>query len=334
MLYETEYPKVYSVSLPDLSILKQPIKWFKPYLTTLGQLLIYRMRMKQQEDNAAGVSMQKVIIRMRDRSEILIGITRPSGPVRAVVLYLHTICGTYKQCANGANLLREHGVAYITYTRSGNDPSLKFSKFNIVGRIDELQTVLKYIQSQFQDTPIHAVGASAGSALLIRYLGGFNKDKIIKSAVLVSPGYDFMKSCRAMGTMSKAYLVNKLKYMISNLNDAEASIDIKSIQTVDDWMMYQSQLLGYESSDAYIRDCDPVYYLRHINVPSLFISSLDDNIFSGAITSTFIDLPTINPNITIVTTNRGGHVMFTDVGYDTPWYLRVIHEWIIHKIKK
>ncbi|KAL3668760.1 hypothetical protein V7S43_006055 [Phytophthora oleae] len=93
MLYETEYPTVYSSGPIFLDILRRPITWFKPYLTALGQILIYRMQIKKQEVRAAQLSMSKTIIKMRDGSEILIGVTRPRNAVRAVVLYLHTICG-------------------------------------------------------------------------------------------------------------------------------------------------------------------------------------------------------------------------------------------------
>ncbi len=330
MFYETEYPKVYSANHIPLSILKQPITWFKPYMTGLGQVFVYRMRMKKQEREAAKSDMSRVIIRMQDSSEILIGVNSPEGKVKTVVLYLHTVCGNYTQLAHVSGVFKEHQIAYITYTRSGNDHRLNYNKFNFVGRIDELQTVIRYIKSRFPNTPIHAVGASAGSALLIRYLGAFNQEKHIQSAVLVSPGYNFVRSCRNMNTISKAYLVNKMKYMVRHLQNG-ASAHIKSIETMDDWLAFQSKLLGYANEDEYIRDCDPVHYLTKINVPSLFISSLDDNVFSGSITSEYIDLPQQNPNIILVTTNRGGHVMFNDVGYDVPWFIRVIKEWVLHQ---
>lgn len=143
---------------------------------------------------------------------------------------------------------QEH-VAYVTYTRSGNDSSLNISKFNFVGRIEELQVVNRYIQRYSPDVPVHAIGASAGSSLLIRFLGKYNTQKRIKSAVLISPGYDFMRSFVAMNILSRAYLVNKMKYMIRSLPYKE---EMKSVRTLDDWVMFQSRLLGYSSKEEYI----------------------------------------------------------------------------------
>lgn len=330
MFYETEYPVVYSSRLSaKLDILTKPITWFKPYLTSLGQLFVYRTQIKPREVRTAHTAMIKTVIQMKDGSQIKIGYSSPSDCPAAVVLYLHTVCGDYTQLSHMSDIVKDSNMAYVTYTRSGNDSSLRFSTFNFVGRIDELEIVLNYIRRLYPTTPIHAIGASAGSALLIRYLGGHNTNLNIKSAVLVSPGYNFMQSCGNMNAISKAYLVNKMKYTIRGLPESR---NLDSIRTLEDWVEFQSKLLGYETSKQYILDCDPVHYLHKINVPALFISSLDDAIFDGKTTQEFVGLPQINSNIMMVVTKRGGHVMFNDVGHDIPWFLRVAREWLLKQV--
>lgn len=111
--------------------------------------------------------------------------------------------------------------------------------------------------------------------------------------------------------MSKAYLVNKLKYTVRNLPE---SANLAGVRTLNDWVEFQSRLLGYASAAENAKDCDPVHYLKLINVPALFISVLDDNIFHDDITLQFTDLPAHNPNITMITTQHGGHVKFKDEG--------------------
>lgn len=329
MFYDTEVPQVYSTSGETLEILQRPIKWFKPFLTGLGQMILYRLIIKRQEIDAVDRLMESSILSMDDGTEIEIGTIRPSERPRAVVLYLHTVCGNYTQQAHMGEVFHKNDIAFVSYTRAGNDTNRKFSKFNFVGRIDELQLVLSHITQKFPGVPIHAIGASAGSALLIRYLGKYNKSKIIKSAVLVSPGYDFMKSLQKMNIISKAYLVNKMKHTIRDMPCQE---ELKSVRTLDDWVKFQSQMLGYTSLDEYVLECNPVHYLKHINVPSLFISSLDDRIFDGDITQSFMNLPNENDNIVLVITKRGGHVIFEDEGHDIPWFVRVARDWIQKKI--
>jgi len=330
MFYNTEYPRVYTLEASSLDIFKKPIIWFKPYLSGLGQLLVYRFKIKPNEKGIARDNFHKRILRMSDGSKLMLGMTIPSKSPRAVVIYLHTVCGDYTQMAHITKVFDKDNIAYVSYTRSGNDPGLDFTTFNFIGRIEELQLVIQYISNLYPGVPIHAIGASAGSALLIRYLGKYNTNKAIKSAVLVSPGYNFVQSLRQMSLISKSYLVNKMKYTIRHMNKQE---ELKSVRTLDDWVNFQSYILGYKSRNAYIQECDPINYLEHINVPSLFISSLDDTVFPGSITQTFTSLPQINPNITMVITKQGGHALFEDVGHDQPWYIRVIHEWINKKIK-
>lgn len=329
MLYEMEYPQVYSKTNIGLDILRKPIIWFKPLLTSLGQLILYRFKIKPFELKCATELFDKKILKMEDGSEVMMAINETSNKPLAVVLYLHTVCGNYTQLAHIADMLKSDNLVYITYTRSGNDSSLNFSKFNFVGRIEELQAVIKYINFTYPNVPIHAIGASAGSALLIRYLGSYNSRKHIKSAALISPGYNFMKSCQNMNAISKAYLVNKMKYMVRGL---PYKAELQSVRTLDDWVGFQSKLLGYNSDKEYIQDCDPVNHIFKINVPTMCISSLDDNVFDGNITKEFLDLPKVNNNIMLVVTKRGGHVMFEDHGHDRPWFLRVTHEWLKNRI--
>lgn len=328
MFYVTEYPKVYTKSDIVLDILKKPIVWFKPLLSSLGQLMVYRFKIKPLEEFSAKTMLDTKIIRMTDGTEIMIGMSQHAKKPRAVVLYLHTVCGNYTQLAHISDMLYSDNIAYVSFTRSGGDRNMNYSKFNFVGRIDELQLVIRYINKIYPNTPIHAIGASAGSALLIRYLGKHNQNRMIRSAVLVSPGYNFLKAFESMNAISKAYLVNKMKYKVRSIVPPEI---LKQIKTLDDWVTFQSKMLGYNSSEEYATDCDPIHYFHKINVPTLCISALDDNIF-GKSTEPYIGLPDINPNITIVTTERGGHVIFEDEGHDLPWFLRVAYEWFQNRI--
>lgn len=328
MLYLYEYPKVYSASPLALPILHEKITWFRPYLTTLGQMMLYQFKVKPKEISIAA-SFKKQIIEMRDGSQIMVASRCISSSPSAVVIYLHTICGDYTQLAHVSDYLHSDNIAYITYTRAGNDCSLSFCKFNLIGRVEELQLVLRWIQITYPLVPIHAIGASAGSALLIRYLGKYNTNKTISSAVLVSPGYHMMKSFDSMSALSKSYLVNKMKYTVRHLPYKDR---LKSVRTLDDWVEFQSELLGYKNKEDFVNDCDPVYYLNRINVPTLFISSLDDSIFHKNITESYLYLPYLNKNVSIITTQHGGHVMFEDYGHDTPWFIRVFKQWLFKKI--
>lgn len=331
MLYVTETPTVYSTAGLFLPILSAPVTWFRPFLSGIGQLLLYRLKIKPRElKTASGKTFKKFILEMDDGTELAVAISSKGNRARGVVLYLHTVCGDYTQLAHMSEMFYNDGIAYVSYTRSGGDKTMKFSKYNFIGRIDELQSVLKFITNLFPHTDIHAIGGSAGAALLIRYLGKYNQRKLIKSAAMISPGYDFTQSMSGMNIVTSTYLVNKMKYIIRHLPSTR---ELDRVRTMDDWVQYQSTLLGFSSKEEFVRECNPTHYLDKINVPTMFISALDDSVFDGEITKMFLKLPTRNPNITMITTERGGHVMFEDVGHDMPWFLRVFHQWIHYHIE-
>lgn len=327
MFYTSEYPKLFTTRDPGLRILSNPIRWFQPFQSGLGQILLYRLKIQPIEQQVAKNLMMTTVLTMENGTKIRVGYIKPSPKPKAVVLYLHTVCGDYIQFAHIGGVFYADNVAYVSYTRAGNDMKMAFSSFNFIGDIKELQLVIQFIQKTFVGVDIHAIGASAGSALLIRYLGKFNTSKAIKSAVLVSPGYHFIRSFESMSGFSKAYLINKLKYTVRRIYKEQ----VDHIRTFDDWIEFQSKMLGYKTKEDYIRESDPVYYLDKINVPALFLSSLDDGIFNGDITQEFLELPRSNPNVSIVVTKQGGHAMFEDEGHDIPWFLRVCREWVHNK---
>ena len=328
MFYDSEFPVVYTKSNITLDILSQPLVWFKPFLSSLGQLLLYRFKIKPIEQSTAKEMLDTKIIRMEDGTEIMIGMSKHYVKPKAVVLYLHTVSGNYTQLAHISSMIHQDNIAYVSFTRSGGDPTMNYSKFNFVGRIDELLIVIRYINQTYPNIPIHAIGASAGSALLIRYLSKHNSNDQIKSALLISPGYNFVKSCENMSMVSRAYLVNKMKHTIKDMVPSEI---LKPIRNLDDWIEFQSKMLGYNSRNEFVQDCDPVYHLHNIKVPTLCLSALDDTIFGNS-TEQYVGLPKINSNITIVTTKRGGHVMFPDEGHEHPWFMRVTYEWLQNRI--
>ena len=128
-----------------------------------------------------------------------------------------------------------------------------------------------------------------------------------------------------MSITSKSYLVNKMKHMVKNNGDINL---LNKIKTLQDWLDYQSYSLGYQKTQDFVRDQDPQYFLDKINVPTLFISALDDNIFTKDLVEKFIHKTVSNKNNVMVLLNRGGHVMFDDEGHNEAWFIRATKEWI------
>lgn len=62
-----QLPRVYAAEAPDLPIFEKLITWFWPYLTSLGQLLLYRWRIKPKERKVAEAGcFRKQIIQLLD----------------------------------------------------------------------------------------------------------------------------------------------------------------------------------------------------------------------------------------------------------------------------
>ena len=68
--------------------------------------------------------------------------------------------------------------------------------------------------------PIYAVGSSAGSSLLAKYLGSSASSNLISAAALISPGYGFQQSLMTMPMLqSKLAAKNVKNYFYSLINN-------------------------------------------------------------------------------------------------------------------
>lgn len=60
----------------------------------------------------------------------------------------------------------------------------------LFGSTSDLKEQLNHIQSLFPASDLYAVGSSAGTGLLVRYLGEQGEDTPFKAAFAMCPGYN------------------------------------------------------------------------------------------------------------------------------------------------
>jgi uncharacterized protein len=152
------------------------------------------------------------------------------------------------------------------------------------GSIDDVHRVVeKAILEEFQQ--IHLIGYSMGGALVLNYLGNYEIDQRIKSAVAFSAPIS-LKSCA--DTLKKfpntVYFKNfkrtlvpkfkeKAKQFPGKLN--EVIIDkIKTFDEVDEY--FTAALHGYLSKEDYYFQASPATVLDHIKTPCLIVNALND----------------------------------------------------------
>jgi pimeloyl-ACP methyl ester carboxylesterase len=329
MFWITETPTV--ITNKDnyiLPILKKPIYWTRGISNPWAQYGMYMQYIAKQENFYMTKLFNVYHLELNSREKIRIGRTKLMPNPKLIVLYCHTVFGSYKELSHLANEFRNDPVVYFSYSRKGVHKELHADNYSVVGCLDTLDAVINHIQTLFPTTPIHAIGVSAGSCLLTRYMALRNQSKKIKSSVLISPGFNFMKSISLMSHYVQEHLLNKLKLSYSQC----VSDRMLNANTLMEWADAQYDSTHHTSRLEYLLESDPVYMTKRINVPTIMISALDDFCFPGVITEESTNLPYENKNITMVITKMGGHISFLDYNATIPWSSRVAIEHIRCKL--
>ncbi len=200
------------------------------------------------------------------------------------------------------------------------------------GETGDLSTIVEHIKTKTDNYPYAVIGFSLGGNVLLKWLGETSHANPIKKAIAVSVPFKLYDAAiRLESGTSKIYREhllkslratyrNKFKQIKSPLN---VNVDmLKSFWSYDDKVT--APLHGFSGAQEYYDTCSSGQYLKDINVPTRIIHSYDDPFMYA---TTVPDKKTLNKNIDLIATKRGGHVGFISGSSPLSAY-----SWCDHKI--
>ena len=115
-----------------------------------------------------------------------------AAPNAPTLVLLHTVTGDAQSMRGiAADLRKATGWRVVLCTRRGHGGlPLTAPRVNTMGCTDDLREQLQKISEELPESPLVAVGTSAGSGLLVRYLGEEGSRSLIRAGVAYCPGYD------------------------------------------------------------------------------------------------------------------------------------------------
>lgn len=263
-----------------------------------------------------------------------IGLELPdSTPTVAV---LHTISGDPQSMRGIVNYLhRELGWRVALCVRRGHgDNELQTPKFNTMGIYDDTVLQINHIHSRFPDSPLYAVGVSAGSGALASYLGRSGKSTPVKGAVAYCPAYDMRDGFKRAMPFYSEMMTKKLKRLFVYPNQAlfahlEDFEKIKSASDMQEFHQFMYCMSGDENCDDYMNNSNPIEVFDNIKVPCLILNAKDDPVCH-------IDNARDNkhrmdkmPNVIFVETERGSHCAFFEGLSAKPWANKLIKQYFL-----
>ena len=259
-----------------------------------------------------------------------------------VVLVLHTLCGSADALARQIRSLHA-GLAEISgrpwiiaacNRRGHGDLELTAPVVNTMGSTSDLRMQIAAISARRPDAALYGVGISAGSGLLVRYLGEERKSSRLRAGVALCPAYDLRDAFDYADPLYDRYLTRKSVQFFLERNEALLSAvdgyrECTRATTLSEFHRRLYPLAGYQSREDYYRHSNPMEVADEVTIPMLIVNAADDPVCSAR--NVYANLERLRRlrRVTLALTRYGGHCGFFDTALGSAsWVDRLSAEYL------
>lgn len=210
-----------------------------------------------------------------------------SAPASApVLLLLHTMSGTSREFAPvAAEAVRRGWRAAVLLRRGHLGSPLTVPRIHLAGHTPDTKAMVAAAAARFPRAPLLALGSSAGSMALMRYLGEAGADSpIIASVCVGGPGYDNgPRKCAArFHPLLDKIIVEYIKRFFFRrqnrpaLEQLASFAALRAARTLAEFQGLGYELEGYGSAEEMFEATNPIPMAGCSRTPLLCISARDD----------------------------------------------------------
>jgi len=191
------------------------------------------------------------------------------------------------------------------------------------GETGDFRFLVKTLRERHPESILCAVGYSLGGNALLKYLGEYKDDALLKAASAISVPYLLSNSAakleKGFSRIYQRHLVTRLiNKTSSKFKDRQAPFDLTDLKKWNTFQLFDhhitAPLHGFKSSTDYYEQSSSRQYLKHITVPTLLVHSRDDPFMTK---DAIPNQDELSESVTLELSNHGGHVGF--ISGNTPW---------------
>ena len=259
------------------------------------------------------------------------------SPTTPTIVVMHTLTGSPETMRELVQDLHEYtGWRIALCLRRGHaNLPLPVPKINILGCIQDLQEQIAHIQAQYSDSALYAVGSSAGTGLLVRYLGEAGASTPFKAAFALSPGYDSEEGFARVHPWYSKIMTKKLfKAFIQPYSTTWQWTNLEPLlkaKTLAEFEKCYFNMAGFQDYASYAQAVNPIYVMQDIKIPLIVLNAEDDPICHIDNLNPHKQKLANMPNILVITTQKGSHCLFYQGFSKTQsWATRLIADYFSH----
>lgn len=202
--------------------------------------------------------------------------------------------------------------------------------FNVMGEASDTAAQVAAVVARHPEASYLAmVGISAGSGLLVTYLGKEGEATPVRAAAALCPAYDIT---RAFSRLSlnfpsvDAHILASMKRLFLNKNqdilkasDPQAYEACVSAATIHQFLLAHWPFAGAPSLQEYFQQNNPMEWVGSVARPTLIVNSEDDMVCLAE--NIREDIVSALPGAILLRTQRGSHIAFNEGLLGTGNYL-------------
>ncbi|WP_068858682.1 YheT family hydrolase [Perlucidibaca aquatica] len=275
------------------------------------------------------------VLTMRDSGRTALLWSGHALPViTPTIVVLHTITGSPASMAELVQDLRvATGWRVVLCLRRGHaDLPLLTPRLNILGCTDDLREQLEVIRTRYPESPLYGVGSSAGSGLLVRYLGEEGTASPFRAAFAYCPGYDTDIGFDQVRPFYSRVMAKRLvrQFITPNLPSIGHLPTAARLRGAKDLAAFHREiyeLAGHNSYAAYDQASNPMHVFRNVTTPLMLLNSEDDPVCRISNLAPWIEGLGQMPNVILVTTAKGSHCAHYEGWSARSWSARLMSEY-------
>jgi uncharacterized protein len=235
-------------------------------------------------------------------------------PETPTIVVLHTISGSP---ASMAELVRDlqtaTGWRIVLCVRRGHAGlPLPVPRINLLGSTHDLREQLAEIRRRFPQSPLYGAGSSAGSGLLVRFLGEEGDRAPFRASFAYCPGYNTDEAFEKTHPFYSRYMAKKLvqRFIEPHQEHIAHLPTVKTLsraESLAEFHRHMYELSGFHSYEEYSEASNPMRVFNRITSPVMILNSEDDPICRIENVDPYRTVMQDMPNVILVTTQEGSH---------------------------
>lgn len=207
---------------------------------------------------------------------------------------------------------RDYAVVLVNFRGCGPKMN-RLRRFYHSGETEDIFTVLKWVESSYPASMIHAAGFSLGASALFNFLYKYGKNHPLRSVAAISTPFELKKGSK---NLEKGFNVVYTKRFLNMLNEKlkRKRALFPDIPIFKGSTLYQfddeitAPLHGFRDAEEYYESCSSFNFVDQIETNAIVIHSEEDPMCPFELTP--VKQIFDNPKLTPCFTRRGGHVGF------------------------